>query len=85
MQWVLKNIPKEDEEYKFQLAKELGISKTLAHLLVLRGIKTFEQARLFFRPSLDHLHSPFLMHDMDKAIERLYKSIINKRKNFNLW
>jgi len=80
MQWVLKNIHREDEEYKFQLAKELGISKTLAHLLVLRGIKTFEQARLFFRPSLDHLHSPFLMHDMDKAIERLYKSIINKEK-----
>ena len=58
-----------------QLSAELGIDGVLAELLVQRGVKTFEDARSFFRPHLEDLHDPFLMKDMDKAVERLHKAI----------
>lgn len=58
-----------------QLSAELGIDPVLSSLLVHRGIRTFEEARLFFRPSLEFLHDPFLMKDMDKAVERISKAI----------
>ena len=51
-----------------QLSSELGVDPVLAELLVQRGVHTFEQARSFFRPSLDNLYDPFLMTDMDKAV-----------------
>ncbi len=57
------------------LAKELNISKTAAALLVRRGLETAEQARTFIRPSLEQLHDPFLMRDMDKAVTRLSAAI----------
>ena len=57
------------------LSAEVGIDKVLASLLVKRGVETFEQARAFFRPSLENLHDPFLMKDMDKAVERLHKAV----------
>ncbi|MFO7655957.1 MAG: single-stranded-DNA-specific exonuclease RecJ [Bacteroidales bacterium] len=63
-----------------QLASELNINKILATLLVQRGITTFEQAKTFFRPSLNDLHDPFLMKDMDKAIERIDKAIVQGEK-----
>ena len=63
--WVYK--PNEHPEQAAQLAADLGISPILANLLVQRGIDSFENARRFFRPSLDHLHNPFLMADMDRA------------------
>ena len=72
-QWTLK--PAADEEKSARLAAELGIDRVLAELLVQRGVETFEQARSFFRPSLDQLHDPFLMKDMDKAVERLHQAI----------
>ena len=59
-----------------QLATELGIDRVLADLLVNRGVETFEQARSFFRPRLEDLHDPFLMTDMDKAVERLHQAIV---------
>ena len=46
-----------------RLATEVGIDRVLAELLVKRGVETFEQARAFFRPSLDNLHDPFLMKE----------------------
>ncbi|MBQ7268452.1 MAG: single-stranded-DNA-specific exonuclease RecJ [Bacteroidales bacterium] len=58
-----------------RLATEVGIDRVLAELLVRRGVQTFEQARSFFRPSLSDLHDPFLMKDMDVAVERLHKAI----------
>ena len=67
--WVLKNKP--DKEVVEQLSKELNIGKVLSELLVLRGINTFEEARSFFRPQLSGLIDPFLMKDMDKAVERI--------------
>lgn len=62
------------------LADELNINKILANLLVQRGVRTFEEARHFFRPSIDDLHDPFLMKDMDKAILRIEQAIANKEK-----
>ncbi len=59
-----------------QLQAELNnLPTALARALVLRGINTFDQARLFFRPSLAHLHDPFLMKDMDRAVARLVQAI----------
>ncbi len=63
-----------------QLAQELGIDQVLANLLVQRGIDSFEKAREFFRPSLSMLHDPFLMKDMDKAVERLHKAVTGGEK-----
>ena len=73
--WVLK--PRGNEKDVQHLAKELNIEYVLANLLVQRGVKTFEQSKAFFRPSLDNLYDPFLMKDMDLAIERIEKAIHN--------
>ena len=63
-----------------QLSSELGVDPVLAELLVQRGVHTFEQARSFFRPNLDDLHDPFLMQDMDKAVERVRKAVVSGEK-----
>ena len=63
-----------------RLATELGVDRVLAELLVQRGVETFQQARAFFRPSLEDLHDPFLMTDMDKAVERLHEAITKGQK-----
>jgi single-stranded-DNA-specific exonuclease len=76
--WVLK--PKADKGTVNQLAKELNISEILAEMLVQRSIKDFDTARHFFRPSLDDLHDPFLMKDMDKAVARLNLALKNQEK-----
>lgn len=76
--WVLKE--EADPEKVNTLSAEVGIDKVLATLLVRRGVETFEQARGFFRPSLDHLHDPFLMKDMDAAVSRLRRAIENSEK-----
>lgn len=67
--WVIRKGA--DESKERELSSELGIDPVLAELLVQRGVHTFEEARAFFRPSLEKLHDPFLMKDMDKAVERL--------------
>ncbi|MBP8042418.1 MAG: single-stranded-DNA-specific exonuclease RecJ [Bacteroidales bacterium] len=74
--WVLKQLG--SMELIQQLAKELNVSFPIANLLYQRGITTFEAARNFFRPELSHLHDPFLMKDMDKAIARIEKAIEKK-------
>lgn len=76
--WVLK--PKNDSKKVERLREELGVSETVAALLVNRNIENYEQAKSFFRPSLDHLHDPFLMKDMDQAILRIEKAIGNNEK-----
>jgi len=62
------------------LSKAISIDESLAYLLVQREIYDFEQAHLFFRPKLEHLHNPFLMKDMDKAVGRLCRAIENNEK-----
>lgn len=66
-----------DDELKIikTLVEELNISHVLAQLLVQRGVNTFEEARVFFRPDLSQLHDPFLMADMDKAVARLSEAM----------
>ena len=74
MRWNLKSKP---EEQKVQvLQNELKVSRIIAELLISRGIETYEDARLFFRPSLADLHDPYLMKDMEKAVERIEKAIL---------
>ena len=75
MRWNLNSKP--DNQLVQQLQSELHISAIIAQLLISRGIETFEQARLFFRPSLSDLHDPYLMKDMDKAVERIEKAILS--------
>ena len=75
MRWTLK--PKPSSETVKALASQLKVDELIATLLVQRGIETFEQARQFFRPSLDDLHNPYLMKDMDKAVFRVETAIAN--------
>ncbi|WP_031426812.1 single-stranded-DNA-specific exonuclease RecJ [Flavimarina sp. Hel_I_48] len=75
MRWSLKPIPEQNTTRTLSTA--LGVSETVAQLLVQRGIHTFEEAKKFFRPSLDDLHDPFLMKDMDLAVDRIEKAIEN--------
>jgi len=63
-----------------KLAHELNIEKPLANVLIQRGLDSLEKANQFFNPSLEALHDPFLMKDMDKAVARLEKAIKNKEK-----
>ncbi|MGK0296127.1 MAG: single-stranded-DNA-specific exonuclease, partial [Ulvibacter sp.] len=74
--WTIK--PKPAEEKINNLAQALNVEDFVATLLVQRGIETFEDAKGFFRPSLDHLHDPFLMKDMDKAVARIEVAIANQ-------
>lgn len=62
------------------LYKSLNINRTLCQILVQRGIDQYELARQFFRPSLDNLHDPWLMKDMDKAVVRIFEGIEKKEK-----
>jgi single-stranded-DNA-specific exonuclease len=74
------NILSSDNIVVSALAKALNVSEIVAHLLVLRGITTSEGAKLFFRPEISHLHDPFLMKDMQKAVDRIELAIVEKEK-----
>jgi single-stranded-DNA-specific exonuclease len=65
----------DDEIAVSLLQNQLGVSDTIARLLSIRGIHTFEQARTFFRPSISALHDPYLMKDMGKAANRLAQAV----------
>jgi single-stranded-DNA-specific exonuclease len=69
-----------DKGITSNLAKALNVSSSVAKLLVQRGIHTFEEARLFFRPEYSRLHDPFLMKDMDKAVSRIERAVKNGEK-----
>ena len=73
MRWNLQKAP--DSQKVRALSKALGVESTLAKLLVQRGIETFEAAKAFFRPSLDQLHDPYLMKDMDLAVARIESAV----------
>lgn len=63
-----------------RLAEDLSISPVISTLLYQRGIRSFDQARDYFRPDIERLHDPFLMTDMDKAVSRLEIALKNKEK-----
>jgi single-stranded-DNA-specific exonuclease len=76
--WVIKK--QVDSKSCESLSVALNIEKTLASILVQRGVNTFDEAKIFFRPSLENLHDPFLMKDMDIAIQRIQKAIKDQEK-----
>ena len=75
MRWTLKTAP--NKKKVNQLSNDLSIDPILASLLVQRNIDSFKKAKEFFRPSLEDLHDPFLLKDMDKAVSRIEKAIID--------
>ncbi|MEA5140698.1 single-stranded-DNA-specific exonuclease RecJ [Arcicella rigui] len=76
--WIYKALP--SSEKITQVSEAINVSREIATLLAQRDINTFEEAKAFFRPDLAHLHDPFLMKDMDKAVERLTKAISSGEK-----
>ena len=76
--WICQQLPNDAAIEK--LSAQLAIEKPLAALLIQRGITTPESAADFFNPDITKLHNPFLMKDMDKAVKRLSRAIINNEK-----
>ncbi|WP_395054303.1 single-stranded-DNA-specific exonuclease RecJ [Flavobacterium sp.] len=76
MRWTLQSKPEKEKVQKLQ--NELNIDEIIATLLIQRGVETYEQAKTFFRPTLNDLHNPYLMKDMDKAVSRIEKAITNQ-------
>ena len=76
--WILNQSV--DKQQVAEIVKVLNIDENLATLLVQRGITNYEEAKTFFRPSLSQLHDPFLMKDMDKAVERVLRAINDGEK-----
>lgn len=72
--------PKLNDQKVEQLASSINVSNAIAALLLQRGVETYDQAKKFFRPQLTDLYDPFLMKDMDKAIERIQAAIANKER-----
>ena len=75
--WKIKET---DNKIVQELSESLGVSRTVARLLALRGITTYDEAKQFFRPDFLHFHKPFLMKDMQKAVDRIQKAISNNEK-----
>ncbi len=73
MRWTLK--PKPEPSKIKLLSDDLQVDDVVASLLIQRGIETYEAAKRFFRPSLEDLHDPFLMKDMEKAVNRIENAI----------
>ena len=78
--WNIRQIGNEEHSAINHLSAVLGISAELSKLLVIRNVKTFDEAKAFFRPSLDNLHDPFLMRDMSAAVERVNKALREQEK-----
>ena len=76
MNWIIEE--NTDNRTIEQLSKELNVNKIISSMLVKRGIKTFNQAKDFFRPNINQLHDPFLMKDMNEAVNRILQAIENK-------
>ena len=75
--WKIKET---DKQIVNNLADSLGVSQSIAHLLVIRGVTTFDEAKQFFRPDFSQLHNPFLMKDMQKAVDRIKTAIEKNEK-----
>ena len=76
--WAFKDKP--CEQVVSTLGKSINVSAPIATILAQRGIEDYDQAKSFFRPSVDMLHDPFLMQDMDKAVERISQAVANREK-----
>ena len=76
--WILNKTV--DNQQVAEIVKALNIDENLATLLVQRGITNYNEAKVFFRPALSQLHDPFLMKDMDRAVDRVVQAIDNGEK-----
>ena len=74
------NILTADETQVQQLSASLNINPTLCRMLVQRGINTFDKAKQYFRPQISQLHDPWLMKDMDKAVNRIVQAFEQTEK-----
>src|SRR5512143_1848973 len=63
--------PTRDPDKVRRLVEEIHVPEVIASILIHRGIEEYESAKAFFRPTLQQLHNPFLMHDMEKAVSRI--------------
>ena len=78
MKWIPINIPNQKEIDS--LAKKLSVDLLISKILVQRGINSFDKAKTFFRPKLEDLYDPFLMKDMDIAVDRIQNAISKKER-----
>lgn len=76
--WVLK--PQGDKDLIKHLSKVLNINENLANLLAQHGVSSYDGAKAYFRPQLEHLHDPFLMKDMHEAVERIEQALKKDEK-----
>ena len=77
-EWIIRE--KADKELIDRLSAELNFSKPMTNLLIQRGVKSYDDARSFFKPTLQDIHNPYLMQDMKKSVERVELAIKNKEK-----
>ena len=78
--WNYEEPTPEQKAAAAKLSQEISVSETLCLLLVKRGITTADEARAYFRPQLQELHDPFLMRDMDRAVDRLNQAMGNRER-----
>ena len=78
MKWIPINVPNQKEIDS--LVKTLSVDLLISKILVQRGLNTFDKAKKFFRPKLEDLYDPFLMKDMDIAVDRIQNAISKKEK-----
>lgn len=78
MKWIPINVPNQKEIDS--LAKKLSVDLLISKILVQRGINTFDKAKTFFRPKLEDLYDPFLIKDMDIAVDRIQNAILKKER-----
>ena len=76
--WIYKPIPSTAEIEK--LSAQINVNPSLSAVLLQRSIDDFEKAKKFFRPSLDDLHDPFLMKDMEHAVKRIHHAVVHNEK-----
>ena len=78
--WNYSTLTPDQKNKKDELAKELNLDPVLVELLLNKGIDNEDAARKFLYPELDDLHDPFLLPDMDKAIQRIERALGNKER-----
>jgi len=76
--WIYNDIPTTEEIS--ELGKKLNVNPYLTAVLLQRGINDYETAKNFFRPCAEHLHDPYLMQDMEKAVQRMAQAIERQEK-----
>ena len=75
-EWKFKTV---DENNVTEVAKTFNLPRTIARVMSIKGLCSRSDSKIFFYPDIQHLHDPFLMKDMDKAVERILTIISNKK------